>query len=114
MNIPKLTNEQKISREGKITPEECASILGSFQNNKAPGNGGIPIEFSKKLWSGIFDPFIKCVNECFEMGEMSSSQKQAVITLIEKNGKDRSLLENWRPIQSCQRRYKNYAQGYRY
>jgi len=29
---------------------------------------------------------------------MSSSQKQAVITLIEKKGKDRSLLENWRPI----------------
>ena len=30
--------------------------------------------------------------------EMSHSQKQAVITLIEKKGKDRSLLENWRPI----------------
>ena len=98
LNIPKLTNEQKISHEGKITPEECASILGSFQNNKAPGNGGIPIVFSEKLWSGIFDPFIKCVNEYFEMGEMSNSQKQAVITLIEKKGKDRSLLENWRPI----------------
>ena len=29
---------------------------------------------------------------------MSRSQKQAAITLIEKKGKDRSLLENWRPI----------------
>ena len=29
---------------------------------------------------------------------MSRSQKQAVITLIEKKGKDRLLLENWRPI----------------
>ena len=29
---------------------------------------------------------------------MSCSQKQAVITLIEKKGKDRSFLENWRPI----------------
>ena len=29
---------------------------------------------------------------------MSVSQKQAVITLIEKKGKDRSSLENWRPI----------------
>ena len=29
---------------------------------------------------------------------MSCSQKQAIITLIEKKGKDRSLLENWRPI----------------
>ena len=30
--------------------------------------------------------------------EMSPSQKQASITLIEKKGKDRSSLENWRPI----------------
>ena len=29
---------------------------------------------------------------------MSSSQKQAIITLIEKKGKDRNYLENWRPI----------------
>ena len=29
---------------------------------------------------------------------MSRSQKQALITLIEKKGKDRSLLENCRPI----------------
>ena len=29
---------------------------------------------------------------------MSRSQKQAVITLIEKKGKDRLLRENWRPI----------------
>ena len=45
----------------------------------------------------ISEPFTKCVNECFETGEMSRSQKQAVITLIEKKGKDRLLLENWRP-----------------
>ena len=29
---------------------------------------------------------------------MFNPQKQAVITLIEKKGKDRTLLENWRPI----------------
>ena len=29
---------------------------------------------------------------------MSCSQKQAVINLLEKSGKDRTLLENWGPI----------------
>ena len=29
---------------------------------------------------------------------MSRSQKQAVIRLIEKKGKDRSFLDNWQPI----------------
>ena len=29
---------------------------------------------------------------------MSSSQRQAIITLIEKKGKDRNYFKNWRPI----------------
>ena len=36
-------------------------------------------------------------NEVYDNKEMSSSQKQAIVTLIEKKGKDRSYLENWRP-----------------
>ena len=98
MSIPKLSEEEKRSCEGKILLNECELILETFQNNKAPGNDGIPVEFYKKLWPVISEPFIKCVNECFENKELSSSQKQAVITLIEKKGKDRTLLENWRPI----------------
>ena len=34
----------------------------------------------------------------FQPGEMSSSQRKAIITLIEKQQKDRTLIENWRPI----------------
>ena len=62
------------------------------------GSDGIPIEFYKRFWHLIEEPFISCVNECFEKGELACSQKQAVITLIEKKGKDRLFLENWRPI----------------
>ena len=98
LNIPKLSEVDKNVCEGKISADECYKSLDSFQNNKTPGNDGIPIEFYKKFWSLISDPFICSANECFEKGEMSVSQKQAVITLIEKKGKDRSFLENWRPI----------------
>ena len=98
LNIPSFTEQQMLSCEGKITSKECEKALETFQLNKAPGNDGIPIEFYKTFWSLISEPFIRCANECFEKGEMSSSQKQAVITLIEKKGKDRSFLENWRPI----------------
>ena len=37
-------------------------------------------------------------NYSFELGQMSNSQKQAIITLIDKEGRDRMFLENWRPI----------------
>ena len=101
LNIPRLTDEQKFSCEGisiSITEEECVKALQSFQGNKAPGNDGLPVEFYGKFWEIISEPFVDCVNEIFTSGEMFRSQKQAVITLIEKKGKDRSLLENWRPI----------------
>ena len=98
LNIPKLSEEEKLSCEGRITLEECTLTLESFQNSKTPGNDGIPIEFYKKFSSLLCEPFIQCTNECFEKGEMSRSQKQALIKLIEKKGKDRPLLENWRPI----------------
>ena len=91
--------KKKLSCEGQITIEECKRILETFQKNKSPGNDEIPIEFYKTC-SGILiinrsliasmSPFLK--------EEMSNSQKQAVINLIEKQGKDRTLLENWRPI----------------
>ena len=98
LNIPKLTDEQKDLCEGKIYRKECKRVLDSFQDNKTPGSDGIPIEFYKRFWHLIEEPFISCVNECFEKGELACSQKQAVITLIEKKGKDRLFLENWRPI----------------
>ena len=41
---------------------------------------------------------MECFNESFEKGETSSSQKQVVITLIEKKDQDRCDLKNWRPI----------------
>ena len=37
-------------------------------------------------------------NCSFDSGEISNSQKEATITLIDKKSKDRMYLENWRPI----------------
>ena len=66
LSIPKLSEEQKMSCEGKITSEEYALLLECFQNNKTPGDNGIPIEFYKKFWPLISEPFVQCTNECFE------------------------------------------------
>ena len=41
---------------------------------------------------------IEVFNHSFESEEMSNSQRQAIITLIDKKGRDRTYLDNWRPI----------------
>ena len=56
LNIPRLTDEQKLSCEDSITEEECVKALQSFQVNKAPGDDGLPIEFYSKFWEIIGEP----------------------------------------------------------
>ena len=41
---------------------------------------------------------MQSLNYAFEYGELSNSQKQAVITLVEKKGKDKRQIKNWHPI----------------
>ena len=96
--MPTLSEGQKQSCEGEISLEELESVLNSFRNNKSPGNDGLPIEFYKTCWNLINESFMACVKESFKYGEMSSSQRKAVINLIAKQGKDRTLIEIWRPI----------------
>ena len=38
------------------------------------------------------------LNCSFHKGELLRSQKQAIITLIEKEDKDKRKISNWRPI----------------
>ena len=59
LNIPSLTEKQKLSCKGIISSEQCAALLDSFQNNKAPGNDGIPVEFYQKIWPLIGESFTK-------------------------------------------------------
>ena len=95
---PKLSDDLRSRCEGNINFQECKSILGSFQVDKTFGNDGIPIEFYNIFWPLKGELMMESLNEAFDSKEMSSSQKQAIITLIEKKGKDRNYLENWRPI----------------
>ena len=93
-SIPKLPEEERLSCEGRITIEECVKALGTFENGKTPGNDGIPTEFYKTFWSCVGELMTDVFNYSFDSGEMSDSQKQAIITLIAKKDKDRTYLEN--------------------
>ena len=93
-----LTEELRNVCEGKIEYNECLNVLQSFQKNKTPGNDGLTIEFYVAFWSLIGRPLVDCVNYSYEFGELSNSQKQAIITLIEKKGKGKRLIKNWRPM----------------
>ena len=66
--------------------------------NKLPGNDGLTKEFYEKYWDDLKKPFIASLRKSFLKEELSKSQKQAVIRLIEKKDKDKRYIRNWRPL----------------
>ena len=47
---------------------------------------------------GINAYLIASLNHSFQEGQLSTSQRQVMITLIENKGKDKRYLKNWKPI----------------
>ena len=65
---------------------------------KSLGNDGLTVEFFLAFWPLLQKLVVDSLNYAFEYSKLSNSQKQAVITLIEKKGKDKRLVKNWRPM----------------
>ena len=93
-------NEENIPKscEGLLTVNECYEILCTFKSNKSPGNDGLTAEFYKQWWHLFGVTLVNSLNKSYEAGELSNSQKQGVITLILKSGKEKRLVSSYRPI----------------
>ena len=77
---------------------ELLKALKNMSNNKSPGNDGVTKEFYKTFWEDLKKPMCASITKAFHRGELSHSQKQATIKLIEKKDRDKKLIKNWRPI----------------
>ena len=98
VDMPRLTPEETEKIDKPITKKDIYDCLQDMENDKSPGNDGLPKEFYITFFDLIVDNLIQCYNCCFEEGELTASQKQAIITLIQKPGKDATLIKSWRPI----------------
>ena len=105
----KLTNEESNQLEGAISEAEMVEALKTTPNGKSPGSDGLTAEFYKIFWTDIKDPLLKSVNAATTTGELSTTQKHGVITLLPKPGKDPLHLKNWRPISLLNQDYKLVA-----
>ena len=59
---------------------------------------GLTKEFYTAFFGELGSLLLKTFSYSFVKGELSSSQKQAVITVIKKKDRDVMLIRNWRPI----------------
>ena len=81
-------------------------MLETFEDNKSPGEDGFTAEFYKHFFDLVGTDLINSLNQAFEVGELSISQRRGVITLIPKEDSDLLDLQNWRPITLLNIDYK--------
>ena len=93
-----LTDEQRETLDTKITITEYFEALKSFEKNKTPGNDGLTVEFYLAFWDLLGECLVDALSFAQEQGQLSTSQKQAMIALLEKKDKDRRFIKNWRPV----------------
>ena len=69
-----------------------------MENNKSPGDDSLTKEFYSFFWNEIKNIFINSLREIKCIKALGTSQRQAIIRLIEKANKDKRFISNWRPI----------------
>ena len=79
INIPIHTEEQSQTCEGPIAESELLNALND-------GNDGLTKEFYDTFWEEIKISLYNSITQSYQNGELSISQKEAVIQLIEKKG----------------------------
>lgn len=96
-NDPKLTEEEHMVCEGRITKDECLTALKGMAKDKAPGITGFTAEFYVSFWDEFGDIIIEYINEAFEREQFFVNHVRGIIHLIPKKG-DQMQLKNKRPI----------------
>lgn len=105
-HIPIIDKEFHDFCESNITSSEIKDALLRMKKGKAPGIDGLTVEFYLHFWELIEIPLYSMYNECINSGEMTTTMKQGIISLIAKPDKDPNLIENWRPISLLTIDYK--------
>ncbi len=83
--------------EQPITLDELKATLKTCDES-APGPDGLTYKTIEHSWDVVGPLILDSWNLSQNIGMTSSSQRHAVITLLEKKGKDKAKLENLRPI----------------
>ena len=91
--MAKLSDNDVQICDGKLTVEECYKSFQQFKSNKSPGNDGLTVEFYRVLAGLLGQLLVDIFNYSFDHGELSNSQKEAIITLIKERQRQKGLIK---------------------
>ena len=98
--------------DSPVSIEEIREALNSMKKGKSPGPDGLSVEFYTQFWELLEDPIFNMFQDCIKNGEMVSTMKQGLISLIPKPDEDPFLIDNFRTITLLNIDYKLIALVY--
>jgi Reverse transcriptase (RNA-dependent DNA polymerase) len=85
------------SLQRRFTLEDVSTALCKTKRGSAPGPDGIPYEFYK-AFPQLLEKLTSLFNHCYQDGVIPSSWRTAILCTLPKEGKDTTLVSNYRPI----------------
>ena len=107
-SIPTITEQQKDFLDKDITIEELEQAIKKSKLNKVPGPDGFSNEFFKTFCPELINWIFRSYNDTITINSLWETTKKGTITCIPKQGKDRNILKNWRPLTMLNCTYKYY------
>ncbi len=109
LNLPRVTEDQNSALTKEITAEEINSAISKLKPNKAPGTDGYTSEFYKVLREPLVPLLKNASNWVLKEGEIPNSWREAYISIIPKEGKDKMECSNYRPISVLNQDYRLFT-----
>ena len=97
-NLPRMNQEEIESINTPITSTEIETVIINLPTNKSPGPEGFKGEFYQTFREELTPILLKLFQNIAEGGTLPNSFYGATITLIQKQDKDVTKKENYRPI----------------
>uniref|UniRef100_A0A2D4EPZ4 Reverse transcriptase domain-containing protein n=1 Tax=Micrurus corallinus TaxID=54390 RepID=A0A2D4EPZ4_MICCO len=88
---------------------ELTQAIRSQKNNKTPGLDGLSGEYYKTMEEILSPIMLDLYNEVLTDSNMPDTWKDALISLILKDGTDARQIHNYRPISLLNSDYKIFA-----
>ena len=82
----------------QITIEDLKEAMRTMNNNKTPGDDGLPVDFFEVFWKHLEEVFYSMTIYSFELETLHDSARRGILNLIPNEGKDTRYTKNLRPI----------------